>query len=168
MNLHENIKRIKEVMLLEPVTSPPFLTVFPTINTLVPKDKKTAPELTGKDNTNIIYLSKRDKNGKVIPNTKFSYRLTGSYGFVSFDIILRNVLRRSDGSLEVDVKPKNKTITKMIMKSVPEESITSNGFMGIIIDSKGLNKALIQLHDNEGSEAEVDMGYGLSIKIEQI
>lgn len=54
------------------------------------------------------------------------------------------------------------------MKSVPEESITSNGFMGIIIDSKGLNKALIQLHDNEGSEAEVDMGYGLSIKIEQI
>jgi hypothetical protein len=159
MNLEENIKRILEVMSPAPT---PFLTVFPTATTLLPT------KVNSQDNTNIVYLSKRDENGRVVPNTKFSYKLTGSYSFVDFDIILKNVYRKSDGSLEAYVKPKNKTMLKIMEKMLPDDVEIDDGFLGVMIDAKGLNNALVQLHNNKGLKAEVDMGYGLKIKIEKL
>lgn len=139
-----------------------FLSVFPTAATLLPT------KVNSQDNTNIVYLSKRDENGRVVPNTKFSYKLTGSYGFADFDIILKNVYRNSDGSLEAYVKPKNNMMFKIMEKMLPDDVVMDGGFWGVIIDAKGLNNALIQLHNNKGMKAEVDMGYGLKIKIEKI
>ena len=57
---------------------------------------------------------------------------------------------------------------KIMAKMLPDDVVMDGGFWGIIIDSKGLNNALVQLHNNKGVKAEVDMGYGLKIKLEKI
>ena len=168
MNLQENIQRIKEVMLLEQKMT--FLSAFPTTNTLIAKTNKGFNPINGDNNTNIIYLTRRNETtGKEIPNTKFSYKLSGSYGFISFDIILRNVLRQpTNGELTAQVLPKNRVVAGIMKKLIPEDSLTSDGWLSIRVPLNKLNAALIQLHNNKGSNASIKVGSGVEIELEQV
>jgi hypothetical protein len=167
MNLQEQISRIKQVMLLEQGT--PFLMAFPNITALIPDNPKVAPAVTGGNNTNVIYLTKRDKNGNPLPNTKFSYKLSGSYGFINFDIILRNVVRNAmTGALRADVMPKNNTVKGIMMKLIPKDAITADGWLNVYVSTKQINDALTKLHNNEGSSAEIKVGNGVGINLEKV
>jgi nitrogen fixation protein len=167
MNLQENIQRIKEVMLLEQGT--PFLAAFPSVSALIPDNQKIAPSVTGGNNTNIIYLTKRDQKGNILPNTKFSYKVSGSYGFVGFDINLRNVKRNPlTGALTADVMPKNNTVKGIMMKLIPKDAITADGWLNVYVSTKQINDALTKLHNNDGSSAEIKVGNGVGINLEKV
>lgn len=147
----------------------PFLTVFPNVGAIVPVNPKMAPSVTGGNNTNIIYLTKRDQNGSPLPNTKFSYELSGSYGFVGFDIILRNVVRSATtGALTAQVMPKSGTVKGMMTKLIPKDSITADGWLKVYVSTKQINDALTRLHNNEGASAEIEVGNGISINLEKV
>lgn len=147
----------------------PFLTVFPDVSSIVPANPKEAPAVTGGNNTNIIYLTKRDRNGNPLPNTKFSYELSGSYGFIGFDIILRNVARSATtGALTAQVMPKNGTVKGMMTKLIPKDAITPDGWLKVYVSTKQINDALTKLHNNEGSSAEIKVGNGIGITLEKV
>lgn len=149
--------------------TPPFLAAFPNVGAIVPANPKMAPAVTGGNNTNIIYLTKRDQNGNPLPNTKFSYQLSGSYGFISFDIILRNVVRSATtGALTAQVMPKNGTVKGMMTKLIPKDAITADGWLKVYVSTKQINDALTKLHNNEGSSAEIKVGNGIGINLEKI
>ena len=169
MNLQENILRIKEMMLSEQPTMA-FITAFPTTDTLTARTKMGYNPIGGSNNTNIIYLTRRDeKTGKEIPNTKFSYKLSGSYGFISFDITLRNVARNpSSGVLTAEVMPKSGTVAGIMKKLIPKDSLTKDGWLMIRVPVDKLNAALIQLHKNKGSSAEIKVGSGIDIELVKV
>lgn len=166
MNLQENIQRIKEMMLLEQPTMA-FISAFPTVDTLTKKTKMGFNPIGGTNNTNIIYLTRRDETtGNVIPNSKFSYSLSGSYGFINFDITLRNVGRnRSSGNLTGEVLPKNGTVSGIMKKLIPKGSLTNDGWLRINVPVDKLNAALTQLHNNKGSKAQIKAGSGIDIEL---
>ncbi len=167
MTLQEEISRIKQVMLFE--EGPTFLAAFPNVSVLIPDDQKIAPSVTGGDNTNIIYLTKRDQKGNILPNTKFSYKVSGSYGFVDFDIKLRNVKRNPlTGALTADVMPKNNTVKGIMMKLIPKDAITADGWLNVYVSTKQINDALTKLHNNDGSSAEIKVGNGVGINLEKV
>lgn len=158
---------IEEMLLLE--QSPPFLSIFPTAALLTSKSKEGFSPIGGNDNTNIIYLTKRDDKGREIPNTKFSYKLSGSYGIISFDIMLRKVSRnRGTGELLGEVKPKNSMMTSIMKKLIPKQSITSDGWLKIKVPVDQLNAALTQLHKSKGSKAEIKIDGGVTINLKKV
>jgi hypothetical protein len=152
----------------------PFLTVFPNKSIL----SKSAIE--AQNGGNIIYLTKRDpKTGKVIPGTKFSYRIGGKYGLVPFDIIMRNVERGlSSGSLYADVKPKSNIVYNLVKGLIPKENdkdkgqtyLKNDGWIRVMVLGSALNEALGKLFDNKGEEVKIDVpnSDGISITLEQI
>lgn len=152
----------------QPRTS--FLSVFPTTNLLISKGNKGYNAIGGDNNTNIIYLTRRDETtGNEIPNSKFSYKVSGSYGFINFDIILRKVKRgRSMGNLTGEVLPKNSTVASIMKKLIPKDSLTKDGWLGIDIPVDKLNDALVKLHNNKGTSAEIKAGSGVNIKLMKI
>jgi hypothetical protein len=167
MNLQEQILRIKQVMLLEQTTIA-FISAFPTVGTLITKTKMGYSPIDGNNNTNIIYLTRRGEDGNIIPNTKFSYKLSGSYGFINFDIILRKVMRsRSTGVLTAEVMPKNSTVAGIMKKLIPNNSLTKDGWLSISVPVDKLNDALIQLHKNKGSSAQIKVDGGITINLKQ-
>jgi hypothetical protein len=168
MNLQENISRIREVMLLEQKKMA-FISIFPTVDTLTDKTKMGYNPIGGTNNTNIIYLTRRGEDGKEIPNSKFSYKLSGSYGFIDFDIKLRNVVRnRGTGKLSGEVMPTNGTVAKIMKKLIPDRSLTEDGWLEIEVPVDKLNAALVQLHDNQGSSAEINVGSGVEISLVKV
>jgi hypothetical protein len=152
----------------------PFLTVFPNKSIL----SKSAIE--GQNGGNIIYLTKRDpKTGKVIPGTKFSYRVGGKYGFIPFDIVMQNVERGlSSGSLYAEVKPKNNTVYNVVKGLLPKENdkdrgetyLKNDGWIKVMVLGDEINKALGELFDNEGDEVNVSVpnSGGISITLERV
>lgn len=156
-------------MLLEE-PSMAFINVFPTTDTLTGKTKMGFNPIGGANNTNIIYLTRRDETtGNEIPNSKFSYKLSGSYSFINFDIILRKVIRsRSNGELKAQVKPTNGTVASIMKKLIPKGQITSDGWLEIKIPVDKLNNALVQLHNNKGTSAEINARDGINIKLIKI
>ena len=168
MNLQENVDRIKEVMLLEQRIA--FLNIFPTVNSLVARNAMGYNQINGNDNTNIIYLTRRDKiTGNEIPNSKFSYKVSGSYGIINFDIILRNVRRnRGNGKLTAEVKPTNGAVASIMKKLIPSYSLTNDGWLEIEVSLDELNTSLIQLYNNKGSSAEIKVDGGVTINLKQI
>lgn len=155
----------EQILLSEQAT---FATVFPNINMLTTRDVKTAPIMGGNDNTNIIYLSKRDANGRPIPGTKFSYRLTGKYKFISFNIILRNVSRNAAGVLTGEVQPSNGIVKKAMQTLIGKQHLTPDGWLKIAAPANKINQALVQLHNNEGSSAELSLDGGVNIELEKV
>lgn len=141
----------------------PFLRVFPNTGVL-----KSA-QMTIKPDTNIIYLTKRDKNNKELPNSKFSYEVKGKYGLFDFNVKLRNFTRRSDGSLQLEVQPTNKMVLG-VMKSMKgsEEFVTKDGWLGVLVPADKLNAGLQQLITNKGSVAKIDAGEGIKIVLTQV
>lgn len=159
---------IKDIILLEePNLS--FTSVFPTVDTLTDRTRAGYNPISGMDNTNIIYLTRRGEDGKVIPNTKFSYKISGSYGYIDFDITLRNVIRYSaSGVLTAEVMPKNSTVAKIMKKLIPDHALTKDGWLMIHVKVDKLNAALTQLHNNKGSSAEINVGSGVKINLVKV
>lgn len=152
----------------------PFLTVFPNKSVL----SKSAIE--GQNGGNLIYLTKRDpKTGKVIPGSKFSYRVGGKYGLIPFDIVMRNVERGlSSGSLYAEVKPTNNTVYNVVKGLLPKENdkdkghtyLKNDGWIKVMVIGSDINAALGKLFDNEGDEAKVEVpnSGGISITLERV
>jgi hypothetical protein len=149
-----------------------FGAVFPSVNMLTSRDVKTQPLMGGNDGTNIIYLTKRDANGKPIPNTKFSYKVKGKYGFmgIPFNITLRNVRRDSTGMLWAQGLPDNSVVRKAMQKLIGKESgfVTPDGWLKIGAKPEQINAALVQLHQNKGSKATLELDGGVDITLELI
>jgi len=169
MNLNENIQRIREIMLLEQQQMA-FVSIFPTIDTLTKRTKMGYNPIGGTDNTNIIYLTRRDETtGNEIPNSKFSYKLSGSYGFINFDITLRKVSRnRGSGNLTAQILPKNGTVAGIMKKLIPKDHLTDDGWLYINVPVDKLNAALTQLHKNKGSKAQIKVGSGIDIELVKV
>ena len=146
-----------------------FISMFPTADSLTTKTRAGFNPIGGANNTNVIYLTRRDQTtGKEIPNSKFSYKLSGSYGFIPFDITLRNVFRNASGELMGHVMPKNGTVAGIMKKLIPSNSLTQDGWLQIRVPVDKLNAALVQLHKNKGSSAEIKVGSGIEINLTKI
>jgi hypothetical protein len=160
---------IKEMVLMEQPKLG-FISMFPTVDTLTTKTSMGYNPIGGTNNTNIIYLTRRDETtGNEIPNSKFSYKLSGSYGFIGFDIILRNVSRnRGSGELIGQVMPKSGTVAGIMKKLIPSNSLTKDGWLQIRVPVDKLNAALVQLHSNKGSSAEIKVGSGIEINLTKV
>ena len=139
-----------------------FLTIFPNVNALKNANMGINP------NSNIIYLTKRGPNNTVVPNSKFSYKVSGSYGFLSFNVKLRNFKRNDDGSLELEAQPTNSAVLSMMKKLVPSNTLTTDNWLKVYISVDKINSALEKLFKNKGSVAEIDAGNGVEIELEQI
>lgn len=145
-----------------------FAAVFPSVNMLTTRDVKTQPLMGGTNNTNIIYLTKRDANGKPVPNTKFSYQLTGKYQFIPFNIILRNVFRDASGVLRAEALPSNKIVKAAMQALIGKQHLTTDGWLKIAAPADKINAALIQLHQNKGSSAKLELDGGVDITLKQV
>lgn len=139
-----------------------FLSIFPNVNILKSADMNINP------NSNVIYLTKRGPNNTVVPNSKFSYKVSGSYGFLSFDVKLRNFKRGADGSLNLEAQPTNGAVLSVMKKLVPSNNLTTDGWLKVYIPVDKINSALEKLFKNKGSVAEIDAGNGVEIELEQI
>ena len=128
--LNEQTSRIKGIMGINEMILTEqqlgFISMFPTADTLTTKTRAGYNPIGGTNNTNVIYLTRRDeKTGTEIPNSKFSYKLSGSYGFINFDITLRNISRNpATGELLGQVLPKSGTVAAIIKKLIPGKSLT--------------------------------------------
>ena len=142
--------------------SSPFLSTYPNIQSLKSANMNISP------NTNIIFLTKRDKENNVIPNSKFSYRVSGSYGLFDFNVKLRNFKRLSNGSLELEAQPTNSFVLGAMKKLVPKESKTTDDWLKVEVPVDKLNAALQQLITNKGYIAKIDAGEGVEIELKQI
>ena len=158
--------RFEESIISEQVLN--FGVVFPTVNMLTTRDVKKQPLMGGTDNTNIIYLTKRDANGRPIPNTKFSYKLTGRYKFIPFNIILRNVHRDNSGVLRAEALPSNGFVKKAMQALIGKKYLTDDGWLNIAAPADKINAALVQLHNNQGSEAKLSLNGGVDITLDQV
>lgn len=146
-----------------------FASVFPSVNMLTSRDPKTQPIMGGEDNTNIIFLTKRDAQGRVLPNTKFSYKLTGKYGFISFNITLRKVRRgQTSGILSGEVLPSNSVVRKAMQKLIGKQHLTPDGWLKIAAPAEKIDKALTQLHNNQGSVAKLSLDGGVNITLQKV
>jgi hypothetical protein len=163
----KGIMGINEMVLTEQQLG--FISMFPTADTLTTKTRAGYNPIGGTNNTNVIYLTRRDeKTGKEVPNSKFSYKLSGSYGFINFDISLRNVTRNASGELIGHVLPKNGTVAGIMKKLIPSKSLTPDGWLSIRVPVDKLNAALVQLHNNKGSSAEIKVGSGIDINLTKV
>lgn len=159
---------INETVLSEQ-SSMGFISMFPTVDTLTKKTSMGYNPIGGTNNTNIIYLTRRGDDGKIIPNSKFSYKLSGSYGFIDFEITLRNIGRNAaNGDLLGQVMPKNGTVAGIMKKLIPSHSLTKDGWLQISVPVNKLNAALTQLHNNKGSSAEIKVGSGVEINLVKV
>jgi hypothetical protein len=160
---------IKETILSEQQSKFGFISMFPTTDTLTKKTNMGYNPIGGTNNTNIIYLTRRGEDGSIIPNSKFSYKLSGSYGFINFDITLRNVSRnRGTGVLSGEVMPKNGTVAGIMKKLIPSQALSQDGWLQIRVPVDKLNAALVQLHNNKGSSAEIKVGSGIEINLTKV
>jgi hypothetical protein len=166
------VKRIvkeSEMILNEQAT---FMTIFPTVASMTAIGDRNNAAIGSNNGTNIIYLTKRDAKGNVIPNTKFSYRVGGSKGLIDFNITLRNVRRDYMGNLTGEALPDSKiiasTMKSLISKKSPE-AITADGWLKIFVPRKKLDAALIELYNNKGREATIELdNEGIDITLEKI
>jgi hypothetical protein len=188
-HIQESNQRLEKRFLVEESTSnkntlseqttTSFAAAFPSVNMLTSKDVRTQPFMGGNDNTNIIYLTKRDANGKPIPNTKFSYKLKGKYGFVPFNITLRKVTRDTTGKLFAEALPDSGLVRKAMQKLIggklcedPKNMskcpLTQDGWLKIVARPEQINSALTQLHQNKGSKATIELDGGVDVTLELI
>lgn len=143
--------------------SAPFLSIFPTAAALA------ASNIGGNNNTNIIYLTKRDAQGKEVPGSKFSYKVGGSYGFADFKITLRNVRRDATGNLLAEVLPDSGIVRTAMRKLIPAKNQTPDGWLYVKVPVAQLNDALNKLFTNKGLKAEIELEKeGIDISLERV
>lgn len=120
-------------------------------------------QLTSGDNTKQIKLSATD------PNTKKSYvlkyNISGEYGWLDFDVEMRNIKRLSSGELYVEVKPTNGFVHKTMKTLVPNENLTKDGWLINYIPKDKIDTAIAELKTNKGVKAEIDAGKGVTVSL---
>lgn len=65
-------------------------------------------------------------------------------------------------------EPTNGTVASIMKKLIPKGLITSDGWLQIKIPVDKLNNALVQLHNNKGTSAEINARGGVNIKLIKI
>lgn len=138
-----------------------FLSIYPNIN-LLKSVKDTTITVAGQ----YLKLAKRNpQNGQVIPGTTFNYKVEGKYGWLNFDVNMRNFKRNTDGALELEAKPDSGTVAYTMRKLVPKGSVTADGWLKVLIPLQKINDALAKLFNNKGTDAEIDAGNGVKITL---
>ena len=123
--------------------------------------------------SNILFsqgdTAKQIKLKAVDPTSKkplvLKYNIQGEYSIFDFDVLLRNIQRKSNGDLTAEVKPNNSSVAWTMKKLVPKDNITNDGWLYITIPSIKINQAITQLKQNKGSNAEIDAGQGVTINL---
>jgi hypothetical protein len=64
--------------------------------------------------------------------------------------------------------PKSGTVAGIMKKLIPKDSLTKDGWLMIRVPVDKLNAALIQLHKNKGSSAEIKVGSGIDIELVKV
>jgi hypothetical protein len=151
-----NIREVNmnlEIRFLNEQTVVPLMTVLSTPNNVA---------VNAQDNTDIIFLTMRDKTGKIVPNSKYSYKVRGKKGFISFDITLRKVKRLSNGDLSAEAYPKS-DIMKGLLSLIPSKYKTADGYVKILVPNAKITEAIKKLQENKGVNATVDAGNGIDV-----
>lgn len=95
------------------------------------------------------------------PKTKqpltLKYNIKGSYKFMGFDVELRNIRRGSNGNLLGEVRPSNGLVFSIMKNLVPGKNLAKDGWLYIDVPKASIDKAILQLRNNEGSEAEIEV-----------
>jgi hypothetical protein len=144
----------------------PFLAAFPS-SAALKSIKDTTFNI--EPNSNIIFLTKRNPaTGAVVPNTKFRYKVSGSYSFFDFDVNLRNFKRGADGSFTLEAKPTNGTVASLMRKLVPDSNLTKDGWLSVYIPVAKINTALDGLFKNKGVSSVIDAGNGVEIELKNV
>ena len=163
--LNEEINNIKNMMGLITEDGPiPLMTVLA---------KPANVGFDSKDNTNIIYLTQRDNNGNVIPNSKYSYKVSGTYDAgslvpdVDFDVILKDVYRDSRGNLKGYAKPTNSFMRTTMNTLVPEKNM-KDGWLILYVPTSKINAGITSLKGKSGKATIIDAGKGVKINISKV
>lgn len=164
--LESDIEEIKSMYgLTEAVPAPTTQrTVMDTIS--APTNKLVFQNST--NNNNIIFLSVRDNTGKVIPDSKFKYKIGGSYGWFDFNVNIRNLKRLPNGDLSGEAMPTNSAAAYSMQKLVPSNNLTTDKWLRILVPNDKLTKGIQSLKANKGQKATIDAGQGVEITLEYV
>ena len=127
---------------------------------------------SSKDNSNIIYLTLRDEDDedKVIPNSKYSYKISGEYDAgqfmptISFDVKLKKV-QRVFGYLMVQMKPNNSVVNLAMKTLIPKNNLTSDGWLSLQIPPNKVNEAIRNLKSGGGKSSVINLDKAPQLKI---
>ena len=125
---------------------------------------------SSKDNSNIIYLTLRDKDDKVVPNSKYSYKISGEYDAgrfmptISFDVKLRKV-ERVFGNLMAQMKPDNSVVNLAMKTLIPKNNLTSDGWLSLQIPTNKVNEAIRNLKSGGGNSSVINLDEAPQLKI---
>ena len=125
---------------------------------------------SSKDNSNIIYLTLRDKDDKVVPNSKYSYKISGEYDAgrftptISFDVKLRKV-ERVFGNLMAQMKPDNSVVNLAMTTLIPKNNLTSDGWLSLQIPTNKVNEAIRNLKSGGGNSSVINLDEAPQLKI---
>ena len=125
---------------------------------------------SSKDNSNIIYLTLRDKDDKVVPNSKYSYKISGEYDAgrftptISFDVKLRKV-ERVFGYLMAQMKPDNSVVNLAMTTLIPKNNLTSDGWLSLQIPTNKVNEAIRNLKSGGGNSSVINLDEAPQLKI---
>ena len=139
-----------------------FLAIYPNVN-ILKSIKDTSLVASGQK----LQLTKRNpQNGQIIPNTTLTYKIEGSYLGIGFAVTLRNFKRLADGSLELEAKPNNRFVWWSMRTALKGKNVlTEDKWLNVLIPVVKINDALDKLFSKQGSEAVIDAGEGIKIKL---
>ena len=120
------------------------------------------------NNNNIIFLSVRDDDGQVVPNTTYKYKIGGSYSFFDFNVNIRNLKRDGQGNLIGEALPSNSMAASAMRSLIPKQNLTKDGWLMIKIPNQKLTEGIQSLKSSKGQTAEIDAGQGVSITLQYI
>lgn len=97
-------------------------------------------------------------NPKTNTSLVLRYEISGSYGFVGFDVNLRNVSRdKNTGVLFAEAQPNSKIVSVAMKKLIPSQSLTTDGWLKVEIPKSEIDKAISTLRTNRGVSAEIEV-----------
>ena len=116
--------------------------------------------------------TKQIKLSGIDPTTKqrlvLKYNISGSYGFLGFDVELRNLRRDASGNLRGEAIPTNKTVYYALKNLVNASHFTPDKWLYVKVDVKDINEAINMLRKNKGASAKIDANHGVTIKLTRV
>lgn len=116
--------------------------------------------------------SKQIKLSGVDPSTKktlvLRYNIKAEYGFLGFDVNLRNIKRGKNGNLYAEAQPDSWAGKKALTSLIPKQNQTPDGWLYVNIPKAKVDDAITQLKNNKGSIAKIDAGQGVKISLSLI
>jgi hypothetical protein len=112
--------------------------------------------------------TKQIKLKGVDPKTKqpliLKYNIMAKFGFANFGVNIRRIYRESDGAIRAQVLPDN-ILGKNALKLIPDKFKSADGWLNIAVPGKKIFEAISQLIKNKGTQANLDAGHGVVIKL---